>query len=260
MSFDWFDVRTFLVTGIVLPALALIAARVKAHGKEWIIFLVDGFLYWLGRHLKHSMVATLSLKKYCRLLLADESLQYLPVPSLNNISLHVDSSYVPLTLERADGTSEYSHKDILLAGKRIRVVGEPGSGKSSLIKKILRDNCLEGLSKPNNTRLTIRVELKELKIPEELIQDDRDKLGQWFYEYLVGIVSNSNIYEIRSCFENYVSTSGILVLLDGLDEVSSLQYDTISSAINAYPISQPSQRLLSRRISPRFIFEAISVV
>lgn len=165
--------------------------------------------------------------------------KYLHVPSRLDIKVEVDRLFVTLTLEH-QGTElrEYSHKDLLKAGNRLRIIGDPGSGKSSLVKRVFRDTCRAGIAKPSKTALPILFELKNLRIPTGL----KDKgLGDWFYGVLREATQATAVYKMGERFDSYAENSGLLVLLDGLDEVSSHDYTRVQLAINA--LSEKLSRL-----------------
>ncbi len=122
--------------------------------------------------------------------------KYLHVPSRLDIKVEVDRLFVTLTLEH-QGTElrEYSHKDLLKAGNRLRIIGDPGSGKFSLVKRVFRDTCRAGIAKPSKTALPILFELKNLRIPTGL----KDKgLGDWFYGVLREATQATAVYKMES--------------------------------------------------------------
>src|SRR5713101_5586867 len=84
--------------------------------------------------------------------------------------------------------------------------------------------------KPARARLPILIELKNLKIARTTAEG---KLGDWFYRFLREEVKKSAVYKMDECFNNYAQMSGLLVLLDGLDEVASSEYGRVQAAIMA---------------------------
>jgi predicted NACHT family NTPase len=133
-----------------------------------------------------------------------------------------------MELEHQAGVPEqYNQNNLLSAGNRTRIIGDPGSGKSSLIKRVFRDACLLAIAKPTKAKLAILVALKSLSIPKA---SKEEKLGEWFYGFLKQTVKKSDVYGMEECFENYAHSSGLLVLLDGLDEVASSTYERVHAA------------------------------
>ena len=195
-----FDVPTLLVTLLFTPLVIYFIGILRKHGKAWGGFVLEGVCYWLGRFVIHSLSARFTLKRYCRLQLQKEN-QYLYVPSRNDVKLDIDRVFVNLTLKQQSSRAEvYSQDTLFSAGNRIRVVGDPGSGKSSLIKRLLRDACLAAIESPAKARLPILVELKNLTVPRNTSDQ---KLGDWFYGFLREEAKKSDVYRMEECFDNY---------------------------------------------------------
>jgi GTPase SAR1 family protein len=153
----------------------------------------------------------------------------LPVPSKRDVVLDTDSVFVPLRLEEASSAAgRLSHENLLKLGNRIRVIGDPGSGKSSLIKKMFRDECHRAVKRKRGARLPILIELRDLAVPTELSDADAPK---WLLNELRERVSRAAVYRMTDCFDTYVETQGLLVLLDGLDEVATQRYPTVHRSI-----------------------------
>jgi hypothetical protein len=81
-----FDAKTALITAFVLPFLILLQAVVRKYVKLWGTYILEGIMYWLSRGFKRSLAGSLTLKRYCRLRLAEEN-RYLYVPSSLDIKL-----------------------------------------------------------------------------------------------------------------------------------------------------------------------------
>lgn len=221
-------IPSVILTALLCPLVLYLSNLVLKHLKMWAGYVLEGVLYWLTRSVKHSFAGALTLRHYCRLQLSGSS-RYLHVPSLLDVKLPIDRVYVTLTLESQGGEkTSYSHSDILTAGNRIRVVGDPGSGKSSLIKRLFRDACENGIRAPRRSRLPVLLELKNLNIPEGMLEDE---LGRWLYDKLRASTMEGAAYRMGECYDGYAETSGILVLLDGLDEVSTTDYQRVQIAI-----------------------------
>ena len=224
------DIPTLVVTLVLAPIVISILGIVRRHGKAWAAFLVEGACYGLGRFVIHSLAARFTLKRYCRLQLKKEN-QYLFVPSRNDVKLEIDRVFVNLTLEhQSDNTSTYNQHTLFSAGNRIRVIGDPGSGKSSLVKRLFRDTCAAAIAKPSKAKLPILTELKTLVIPKTVTDQ---KLGDWFYSVLKEASKKSEVYRMDECFDNYARSSGLLLLLDGLDEVATSVYARVEAAVIA---------------------------
>lgn len=223
-----FDPWTAVLTLIVAPVVFLIFRIIARYLKVWSAFATEGLLHGVSRLFMHGLSARISMRRYSRLMIA--ATKYVTVPSRNEIALEIDAMYVTLTLERHGGTQQsFSHADLLDAGNRLRIVGDPGSGKSSLIKRLLRDAAALGIESPTTCRFPILFELRNLDVPPDVAADG---LGAWFYEYLRAQTAQVDVYRLRECFDAYAQSAGLLLLLDGLDEISMARYDRAQAAIN----------------------------
>jgi hypothetical protein len=150
--------------------------------------------------------------------------------------LEVDSVFVPLFLELGGRRQHFSSSSFLSAGKRLIIAGDPGSGKTSMIKRVFREQCRRAIANPDKKLLPIRLELKTLTPPDDLANDEA--AGDWLLQSIRDLASKVEGFEMDRLFDALVRTSGILVLLDGLDEVSGERYPAIASSLRGL-----SQRL-----------------
>jgi len=162
-----FDPITAVVTVVVAPLLLAILKIVARHLRVWAAYAIEGLMYWIGTSVKQSLGAALSLKRYARNVLAGLSKE-LYVPASVDVTLQIDDIYVPLMLDH-QGSAEaaYSHTSALAVRNRLRIVGDPGSGKSSFVKRILRDTCRMALDKATASKLPVWYELKRISLPTE---------------------------------------------------------------------------------------------
>jgi NACHT domain len=176
------------------------------------------------------------MRQYCRVQLGKDSNRILKVSGQAGIALETDSIFVPLRLDAGGAHSKSSSDYALRRASRVAIIGDPGSGKSSLVKKVFRDACRACLgatasrdkdSRP--PRLPIRVDLKDFTPPANLRSMER--LGEWAFSYLRKQVGSVKGYEMEVLFESYVAGHGVMVLLDGLDEVASGRYPATRDAI-----------------------------
>lgn len=224
-----FDPLSSLVTIVLIPFLIYLLRIILVHLKRLGAYALEGILYAANRYVWHSLAASLSLRRYCRLQLDSES-RHLFVPSSRDIKLDLDQVFVTLTMDfHGSSRKDYSHRDMLTLSNRLRVVGDPGSGKSSLTKKLFRDACRVGVTRPRRAKLPVRVELKTLQPPKSLKPDLARK---WLYNHILGIVKRTAVYRMEECFNNYAETQGLLVLLDGLDEVALDDYARVHAVID----------------------------
>src|SRR5438309_831591 len=100
----------------------------------------QGIKYYVGRYVRHRLAAEFTLRQYAKIQLQSTAREMF-VPAAIPVRLNVDQSFIPLLL--SDSLQEHVEYSDLLdrASGRLIVLGEPGSGKSSLFKRIFRDAC-----------------------------------------------------------------------------------------------------------------------
>lgn len=221
------------VAGILVPVGVFVFTLIRKELKEALAFAVRGLLFQISPLLRAPVSAAISLREYCRLQLGADNNRWLLVPSkIADIPLDVDNMFVPLVMDRAGRSDQnYNHNTILSTEHRIRVIGDPGSGKSSLIKRLFRDACREARSSPRNARLPIMIELRKLKISENVPDEE---LGSWLFGVIKEAAVSVKAYSMSETFDIYAQKSGLLILLDGLDEVGTVEYPRFEIAINEF--------------------------
>lgn len=229
------DIRSVLVTVVVLPVLMFAVKRVTGFVKEHLGQGLDALFYVAGRVFSRSLATRTSLRQYCRIHLEKASTKWLQVPGASSVALSTDDAFVPLKLNSPGADPDRILNSLeglrFMHGQRVQVVGDPGSGKSSLTKYIFRSLCRNALSHSPNAHLPILVELKKLNPPSESLSDH--DLGHWALTELRRIVNETEGFEMGRLFDSYASSNGLFLLLDGLDEVSSEDYPDVSRAVRS---------------------------
>jgi hypothetical protein len=236
---DWhFDPISALATLLIGPIAIYILLVARKFLKESAKYIVDGTIYSLNKTFVHRVAASLTLKRYCKLQLAGPS-KHMRVPALMPVSLDIDKIFVPLVLENRGVNAAYDNSNLLTAGNRIRIIGDPGSGKSSAAKRLFRDECLRALNRPSSAHVPILLELRTVEIPKNIAAA---KLGEWMLTYIRQQCAKLDVYNFDKCFEAYSNRSGLLIILDGLDEVSSESFPRIEAAINGLAVRPTASR------------------
>lgn len=227
--FENLGITKFVITVVLLPILAALILVIKRFIKDTAIYVFEGIAYFLGRALRAPIAAKLTLKHYARLVLENENNKFLHVPSSLDISLDIDQVFVTLSLELSGSERKtYTHENMLNVGNRIRVIGDPGSGKTSLIKRLVRDTCRTALERPSKAKFPVIVELRTLEIPKTIKEKE---LGNWFYEKIRSESEKYSVYKMEDCFQSFATSSGLLIFLDGLDEVATKDFARVQKAI-----------------------------
>jgi hypothetical protein len=230
------------VAAIVITSVTIfLGRRIAAFLQQHLGYLLDTATFYANKAMLRSRATHFSFRQYCKLQLARSTTRYLPVPGKEQTVLEVDDVFVPLSLEAVGGLATRNalgYHSVLAAGPRVRIIGDPGSGKSSLVKRLFRDACNSGqrmgASKAAvlQLKLPIRVELKLFGHPPAHLVTDSE-LGEWGIDQLRASVAAVEGFEMTQLFDSYVTGPGTLVLLDGLDEVASDAYRRTAQALTA---------------------------
>ncbi|MGJ5042759.1 MULTISPECIES: NACHT domain-containing protein [unclassified Bradyrhizobium] len=225
-----FDPISSIFTMVVLPIGIYVIVKIRRFIKESAGYLVDGIIYSLNKAFVHKVAAAFTLRRYCRLQLAG-STKLLRIPASTEVSIDIDEIFIPLVLENFGVGASYNSSSILSAGSRIRIIGDPGSGKSSAAKRLFRDECQRAIIAPSRARFPVFIELRTLDIPKNVAAK---KLGDWMLTYVRENCAKHDVYNLLKCLDVYTYKTGLLVIFDGLDEVSSANYQRIAVALNLF--------------------------
>ena len=219
------ELITFIVSPVVLYAIYKLGRTVKTVFR----FAFDWLLWQFTRYTIKSLASRFSMRHYCRNQLASNNTRFLQVPGSRDLPLDVDDVFVPLTIEYGNHPAEsYKNLELLDESNRLVVVGDPGSGKSSLVKYLFRESCRRAEQVPAKSRLPIQVELRKIQVISEA---DEQKAAQWLLNELRRQVATIEGYDMGQLFDSCLTSTGLLLLLDGLDEVSGDDFHTISAAL-----------------------------
>ena len=223
---EWrIELITFIISPIILYALYKTGAAVKRVFR----FAFDWLLWQFTRHTIKSLSSRFSMRHYCRNQLASDNTKFLQVPGSRGLPLDVDQVFVPLTIEYGNHPPEsYKNLELLDESNRLIVVGDPGSGKSSLVKYLFRESCRTAEQVPAKSRLPIQVELRKIQVINER---NEQKASQWLLTELRRQVAAIEGYDMGQLFDSCLTSTGLLLLLDGLDEVAGDDFPTISAAL-----------------------------
>jgi hypothetical protein len=185
--------------------------------------------YYVGRHVRGQIAAELTLKEYARLQLKSAATKTMIVPATPPVPLMVDKVFIPLLLRGPTSDTSGYHTLAEQQQARTVVLGDPGSGKSSLMKRVFRDACRRAKSDPRHSSLPVLFELRRLS---QLGKKELEGLThQRLFEQCTANLGDMAAFDAGHAVEYLKDGPGFLLLLDGLDEVPSYASTQVATAI-----------------------------
>jgi hypothetical protein len=189
-----------------------------------------GIKYYVGRYVQRQLAAELTVRQYARIHLRGTGLT-MTVPARYPVHLRVDDVFVPLLLRGPTDESLDYHDLIDRSSSRLVIVGEPGSGKSSLMKRSFRDACRRANADPRHAQVPVLFEFNQLsRLPKE-DQATLDHVA--LFDLCLRNFESAAVFTAEGAKEHLQHGPGYLLLLDGLDEVPSEASAVVARAVAA---------------------------
>jgi hypothetical protein len=221
------------LTAYSASAVAIIAfivqrkkyAKSIAHtlGLEpFLLYIGRGFGYRALSRLRPWAAARLSLRDFVfNRLESTSSVVHVPAPI--QVQLPLDDMFVPLTAVSAEQNRISATQMVRGNLTRVILVGDPGSGKSTVVRKIYRDICRTAIAFPSMGMLPVLIELKNLEqFPRPL---DSEAQASYLFDIVRKEVESVRTYSSDDLFSSFAGSGHLVVMLDGLDEVRTQDLD-----------------------------------
>ena len=190
-------------------------------------YVWHGIGYRLARHLRPRAAAQLSLRDFALNRLA-ASPNNVHVPAAVPVDLPLDRMFVPLTALSLEQDRVPAEQIGLGLYRRALLVGDPGSGKSTLVRRIYRDTCRRAIISASSGQIPVLIELKNLN---QYSSSNNDEDGRRLFDIIKRQVVSVHTYSGDSLFESFLDGGRLIVLLDGLDEVRTDDFESVSKDI-----------------------------
>ncbi|KKH93076.1 hypothetical protein EO95_17380 [Methanosarcina sp. 1.H.T.1A.1] len=154
--------------------------------------------------------------------------------------LNLQDIYVPLRLYHSLKTEKIESKEAVKKFDRIVVVGELGSGKSTMLKHLLV-SFIEDLSKFPNSLFPIFLEVSTLA----------NSNSTYLFDDLLSTLNNYNFINGKKFLERLLNEGNLIIFMDGLDEVNKEKRKEIVAKI---------EQLVTKYTKVRFVITCRSEV
>lgn len=172
----------------------------------------------VGSRFSQLLAAQFGIRQYAERVLATFPRDLL-VPGAHTFKLPINRTYIRLSLRTAP-QRRIQDKTLLSKEGIVLVLGEPGSGKSSLTRKLFREACESAYVHPFRARLPVHLELKRLTWSDMPSADAEG--AQWIVNAVQDcVLSVRGVHDPVFLYEAFSFNPGLVVFLDGLDEIPS---------------------------------------
>jgi energy-coupling factor transporter ATP-binding protein EcfA2 len=193
----WIAAFVFLILFLLKEAVQGFVSRLFNAIGTWIYNRFAGNRFFRGIALRHYQQGL--IEKY----------QQLDIPFRPNRPLNIREVYVPLKVKGTTNTEQIDAFHAVSKYSRLMVIGDPGSGKSMLLKHLALSYAEGRLNLPEQP-IPVLLELHRLSDAQNSVE-----------QYLVNALALDNFPDAKRFVSHSLEQGTLMLLLDGLDEVNS---------------------------------------
>jgi AAA ATPase domain len=178
-------------------------------------YLYSGMRYYAAQFLYRQAGSELTLRNYGRQRLLDKRYKEMLVPGSPPVLLDVDTMFVPMMVSDATGKMLDYKRIATKPGERVLLLGDPGCGKSSILKRMFREACRKSALSPRGNAIPVLLELKD--VARSL--DSKAASGSRLLEAVTEALTSASVFHTEETIQALARGNGLIIFLDGLDEV-----------------------------------------
>ena len=213
---EWFKPQNGWIPFIILFFVAIFQERLK----QYINVLGNQFDQWISTLFAgRQFFQKKALKRYSKALI--DKYKTVPVPFRPKQPLEMNEVYIPLKVQGDDIRKQIDAYQAILEYQKLVIIGDPGSGKSLLMKWISLKYADNELNLPG--KVVVLLELHRL-----------NDLSLSIEQQLVETLKRNDFPKADKFVQQALKNGQLILLFDGLDEVSGANRPQVVQSIKDF--------------------------